>query len=149
MKQAAVFFLLLFSFPVFSASNYDRMEYVKVLEREDKSLSIKKYVLIKNSDEKIYEDSYWKVYYQKDKIIGEELYEKGRLVYYYIYYYKKDKIYQKGFFWHGVYYDIKYFKAQEKYIKQGFFYKNYPETYKVYNSSGKLIYSYYYQDFES
>ena len=97
----------------------------------------------------MFEKQYWKVYYQQDKIVGEELYIDNQLVYYYIYYYDNQKIYQKGFYWHGIYRDIKTFKAHGKYIKQGWIYKNYPEIYNVYNLEGKLIYSHHFKDFEN
>ena len=102
------------------------------------------------SEDRAFAPNYWKVYYLQGKIVAEELYEQTRLVYYYIYYHEKEKIYQKGFFWHGIYYDIKTFKAHEKLIKQGYIYKNYPETYRVYDASTqKRIYAHNYQDFES
>lgn len=144
------FFIIYILFPVFCMSypkHYDRMEIVKTLEREPRSLKIRKYIKIKYED-KPFVKTYWKVYYLKEKIVAEELFKDNRLVYYYTYYHTAKKIYQKGFFWHGIYRQIKIFKAHGKRIKQGWIYKNYPECYKVYNKEGKLTYSYYYKNFE-
>jgi len=131
------------------ALSFNQVKFFKVWEKKENSLEITKYVPILNPADRIFERQYWKVYYQHDKIVGEELYVDNQLVYYYIYYYEQNKIYQKGFFWHGIYRDIKYFKAHGKYLKQGWIYKNYPETYKVFNLEGNLIYSHHYKDFES
>ena len=134
---------------IHSRFKFDRIEYVKVFERYDDSLKIFKYIKLKDSGDRAFVKSYWKVYYYKNKIVAEELYKRTRLVYYYMYYHTKNKIYQKGFYWHGIYREIKWFKAHGKYIKQGWIYKNYPETYRVYNKDGKLIYKYHYKNFES
>lgn len=143
------FIFLMWGNSLFARFSFDRVEVVRVLEREDHSLKIKKMIPMKWED-RAFTQSYWKVYYFKDQIVAEELYERTYLVYYYIYYHEKDKIYQKGFFWHGIYSDLKYFKAHEKNLKQGWMYKNYPESYQVYDASSlKKIYSHHYQDFES
>ncbi len=146
-----IIFFLFFCSTLYAASfRFDKLDYVKVLEKEERSLIITKYVKIKPY-ERIFNKQYWKVYYLKNKIVGEELFINSKLVYYYVYYHAAQKIYQKGFLWHGIYQHPKYkkFKAHDKTIKQGKFYKNYPETYRVYNKNGKLIYPYNYQDFEN
>jgi hypothetical protein len=128
---------------------YERMEMVKDLERDYKSLKIVVYTPFKDPQEKLFLPHYWKVYYQKDKIVGEELFEKGRMTYYYVYYYDKNKIYQKGFVWYGIYLDIGVFKAHKKRIKQGWMYKNLPDCYRVFDATTqKLIYAYYYPNKE-
>lgn len=128
---------------------YDRIDYIQILERKDNSLEISKYIPLPSPGHRMFAPIYWKVYYLGDKIIGEELYTDNRLVYYYIYYYEGEKVYQKGFYWHGIYRNVKYFQANEKNIKQGWIYKNYPESYRVYNArTRKLIYEGYYRDFE-
>lgn len=132
-----------------SRFQFDKTEYFKVFEKKPDSLEIYKTQKIKNPEDRMFCSQYWKVYYFKDKIVGEELYVKNNLVYYYIYYYDQQKIYQKGFYWHGIYRKIKYFKAHGKYIKQGWFYKNYPEIYRVFSKDGKLLYTHHYRDFES
>lgn len=126
----------------------DRVEFYKVFEKKDNSLEIYKTIPILKPEERIFEKQYWKIYYQNNKIVAEELYVKNYLVYYYTYFYDQEKIYQKGFYWNGIYRDIKYFKAHDKYLKQGWIYKNYPEIYRVFNREGKLIYQHYYHDFE-
>jgi hypothetical protein len=141
-----LFFLLLIPYVFLSPQNlcarfdYDRIEYFRVLERAEDSLEITKYRKFADPKDRRFVPSYWKVYYQDGKIVGEELYVKMNLEYYYIYYHTPEKIYQKGFYWNGIYREIKYFKAHGKYIKQGWIYKNYPETYRVYDKEGKLIY---------
>lgn len=143
-----IFLLWALVFPIsgFSfAYPYEKMEIVYAIEREPKSLKISVYKPMQNPDDRIFAASYWKIYYQKDKIVGEELYEKGNLTYYYVYYYDEAKIYQKGFFWYGIYRDIGVFKAHDKRIKQGFMYKNVPNSYRVFDrASEKLTYEYYY-----
>ncbi len=147
-KKVLVILTIFISSNLFSRFKYERIDYVKVLERFDNSLNIKKYVKIKSED-RLFSNSYWKVYYSNDKIVGEELYQKNTLVYYYMYYHTQKKIYQKGFLWHGIYHDLKLFKTHGEYIKQGRYYKNYAETYRVYDKkTKKLTYSHNYQNFE-
>lgn len=134
---------------IFTSPLFDHVKIAKVLEKEENTLKISKIIYIKSED-RPFTQTYWKIYFNKDKIVAEELYQDNKLVYYYTYYYTKNKIYQKGFYWHGIYYDIKYFKAHDKLIKQGWMYKNYPETYSVYDAKSlKKTYSHYYKDFES
>lgn len=136
--------------PLYSfAYPYERMEIVSDLERDDKSFKIITYNILRPIDDKIFIPHYWKVYYQQDKIVGEELFEKGKMTYYYVYFYDQNKVYQKGFFWYGIYYDIGVFKAHDKKIKQGWIYKNLPDCYRVFNlKNNQLIYEYYYPNKE-
>jgi len=129
---------------LYSSVYYDRIDYVKEIVRYDDSLNIKIYKKVSKEDT-LFLENYWKIYYYKDKIIAEELYQKNRLVYYYWYYYTPEKIYQTGYFWNGIYTDIVYFKAHDKYIKQGWPYNNLPDVYKVYNAKdNSLIYNHIY-----
>lgn len=122
------------------------MEIVKTLTKKYHSLKITQYVPLVKKDTKVFLPYYWKVYYQDNKIVGEELYKEGILSYFYIYYYTKNKIYQKGFFWYGISPKPFIFKAHETRIKQGFMYKTIPDSYRVFNrTSLKNIYEYYFQ----
>lgn len=144
-----IFLCVFNALPLTARFQFDRVDYVKILERHPDSLDIRLYIPLKSSEERAFAKEYWKVYYQREKIVGEELYIDNQLSYYYLYYHTPEKIYQKGFYWHGIYRDIKYFKAHGKHIKQGWIYKNYPETYRVYDNKGKLTYQHNYLDFES
>jgi len=138
-----ILFFLLYPF-IYSNQYYERIDYVKELVREDNSFKIKIYKKVKKDDTPFL-NSYWKVYYYKDRIVAEELYQKNNLVYYYWYYYENDKVYQKGFFWNGIYTDIVYFKAHDKYIKQGWPYSNLMDVYRVFDlKTDKLTYEHIY-----
>lgn len=90
---------------------------------------------------------YWKVFYnEKNKVIAETLFVRGRRIAYYSYKYLSDgRIVKKGYHWGGirgrVYYDMGW---KNHVLKRGYSYYNSRYAYEVYNKQKKLVYREYY-----
>ena len=76
---------------IFTSPLFDHVKIAKVLEKEENTLKISKIIYIKSED-RSFTQSYWKIYFNKDKIVAEELYQDNKLVYYYTYYYTKNNL---------------------------------------------------------